>query len=76
MFKIALNKNWKMRQIGEKEWRKANISESILGDLTSNNEIRNSYFNDNELKSKNIIDYDYEYRKFLMLMKKFFIVIK
>ena len=72
MFKIALNKNWKMRQIGEKEWRKANISESILGDLTSNNEIRNSYFNDNELKSKNIIDYDYEYRKFFDVNEEIF----
>ena len=64
MFKIVLNKNWKMRKSGEEKWRKANILEGILGDSILNNQIISSYFNVTELKTINIIDYDYEYRNF------------
>ncbi|WP_195989824.1 hypothetical protein [Clostridium sp. D53t1_180928_C8] len=72
MLKIVLNKNWKMRKTGEDKWNKVNISESILGDPISNNQIRNFYFNVNELKKINIIDYTYEYRNFFDVNEEIF----
>ena len=68
MVNIVLNKNWKMRQVGAEKWWKANIPETVFSHLTPNNQFRVSSYKINELKSVNILDYDYEYMKFFDFM--------
>lgn len=72
MVNIVLNKNWKMRQVGAEKWWKANIPETLFSHLTPNNQFRVSSYKINELKSVNILDYDYEYMKFFDVNEEIF----
>lgn len=72
MVNIVLNNNWKMRQSGDEKWLKANIPGTIFSHFDSNNKFKVSSYNVNELKSVNMLDYEYEYMKFFDVNEEIF----
>ena len=51
-FEYELNSDWKFRQEGKSEWKKANVPGVAHLDLLNNNMIDDPYWENNELKQR------------------------
>jgi beta-mannosidase len=63
MKNLSLNGKWRMRKVGEEKWLEAAIPGSVYNDLSSNGEIEDIYYRDNEKKVLEVFKYDYEYER-------------
>ncbi len=61
MVRQNLNKNWKMRRVGDEAYMEAVVPGSVYTDLLRNGQMEDPFFKDNELKALKLMDYDYEY---------------
>ena len=61
MIKINLDKNWKMRQVGQDKLINATVPGSVYGDLLDAGLMENPFWKDNEDEALKLMDYDYEY---------------
>lgn len=57
----TLDKNWKMRRVGEKEWQEAVVPGSVYTDLLQNSNMEDPYWKDNEDQICALMESDYEY---------------
>lgn len=61
MMKQRLKENWKMRRTDWIQWQPAIVPGSVYTDMYRNGDMEDPFFKDNELKAKQLMDYDYEY---------------
>lgn len=61
MIKINLDKNWKMRQVGQDKLINVTVPGSVYGDLLDAGFMENPFWKDNEDEALKLMDYDYEY---------------
>ncbi|MCR5403930.1 MAG: glycoside hydrolase family 2 protein [Butyrivibrio sp.] len=61
MRKIILDKDWKMRRLGEDELCEAVVPGSVYQDLLSAGKMKDPFWKDNEIEALQLMDYDYEY---------------
>ena len=61
MIKINLDKNWKMRRVGQDKLINATVPGSVYGDLLDAGLMENPFWKDNEDEALKLMDYDYEY---------------
>jgi beta-mannosidase len=57
-----LHKNWKMKNLAEKEWLSAQVPGSVYSDLLLNNKMEDPFWRDNEDRALKIMEQDFEYR--------------
>lgn len=57
----TLDKNWKMRRVGEEEWQEAAVPGSVYTDLLRNHRMEDPYWKDNEDSICALMHSDYEY---------------
>lgn len=61
MLQQNLNKNWKMRRVGEDTFVDSVVPGTVYTDLLRNGQMEDPFFKDNELKALKLMDHDYEY---------------
>ena len=61
MKKILIDKNWKMRRLGEDQYCDASVPGSVYQDLLNAGRMEDPFWKDNEIKALEIMDHDYEY---------------
>lgn len=65
MRNLSLNGKWRMKKVSDNKWLKALVPGSVYNDLSSNGEVEDPYYRDNEKKVLEVFKHDYEYeRKF------------
>ena len=58
---ITLDKNWKMRRVGDEKWQEAAVPGSVYTDLLRNHSMEDPYWKDNEDRICALMESDYEY---------------
>jgi len=66
-FEFELNSNWKFRQEGKTDWKKANVPGVVHLDLLNNELIDDPYWENNELKQQWIENKNWEYVNNLLI---------
>ena len=61
MRKIILDKDWKMRRLGEDVLCEASVPGSVYQDLLNAGKMSDPFWKDNEIEALQLMDYDYEY---------------
>ena len=61
MITKQLHSGWRMRMIGEKSWRSAQVPGSVYQDLLNHRVMDDPYDRDNELAALAVMDHDFEY---------------
>ena len=65
MITKQLHSGWRMRMIGETDWRSAQVPGSVYQDLLNDGAIDDPYDRDNELAALAVMDHDFEYETYL-----------
>ncbi|WP_411676698.1 beta-mannosidase [Caproicibacter sp.] len=60
---LDLNGSWRMRRVGQPEWRNARVPGSVCSDLLDAGLIKDPFYGTNESDTLNIFDGDFEYRR-------------
>ncbi|MCQ2583928.1 MAG: glycoside hydrolase family 2 protein [Treponema sp.] len=60
---MKLNQNWKMHQVGKKDYIPAEVPGSVYGDLMAAGKMENPFWKDNEIEALKLMDFDYEYEE-------------
>ena len=63
MTKISLNGAWKMKRTDWQDWTAATVPGSVYCDLLANHLMEDPFYRDNEDKSRQLMDFDYEYAR-------------
>ncbi|MFA9377451.1 MAG: glycoside hydrolase family 2 protein [Lachnotalea sp.] len=61
MIRTVIDKNFKMRVVGNDEWIPAKVPGSVYGDLLDNKKMEDPYWRDNELKALELMEEEFEY---------------
>lgn len=64
MLLINLNGKWRMKKKNENEWIEASVPGSMYNDMLNAGKMGDPFFRDNELKTLELSNFDYEYERY------------
>ena len=71
MKRITLNGAWQFKALEESKWQKGIVPGSLYADLMENGLLDDPYYRDNEDKTRDLCEKDYEYRRVFQVDESF-----